>query len=309
MSKRLGFMFAGQGAQFVGMGSDLVDGSDAARQLFEQANAALGRDLTKLCFDGPMEDLTESANCQPAIYTMSLACLAAFQERVPTDPVCCGGLSLGEFAALTAAGSLDFAAGLRLVATRGKLMGEACRATAGGMAAVLNAEPDLVVGICADNGVDVANYNCPGQIVISGPVDGVAQCLSALQEAGVARVIPLKVDGAFHSRLMAPAAEKFAVVLQDVALAAPKPAVAQNFAGALVEDPEAIRENLGRQVTGSVKWEACVRAMMGMGLDALIEFGPGQTLSGFMRRIDRHFPTYHISNREELEKVVGETGG
>ncbi len=307
MAKRLGFMFAGQGAQFVGMGQDIAGNSAAARALFEQGDAALGRGLSQMCFTGPMESLTETRNCQPAIYTMSLACLEAFREQMPgVEPVACGGLSLGEFSALTAAGALGFEAGLKLVARRGELMGEACRASDGAMAAVISAEPALVERICAENDIDVANYNCPGQIVISGSRPGVEAAVTALQDAGVSRVILLNVDGAFHSRLMAPAAEAFAAVLEDVTIGTPACPVAQNVAGGLVTCPEAIKKNVELQVTGSVRWEGCVRAMIEAGAEALIEFGPGKVLSGFMRRIDRKFPTFNIAGSDDLEKVIAQ---
>ena len=304
MATRLGFMFAGQGAQSVGMGQDLADSSAAARQVFAAADAALGRGISELCFHGPLAELTTSANCQPAIYTMSLASLAAFRERCSYDPIVCGGLSLGEFAALTAAGALGFAEGLRLVAARGRLMGEACRTTDGAMAAVLNADPDLVAATCAEHGVDVANYNCPGQIVISGRAVQVQSTVDALSAAGVARIIPLTVDGAFHSRLMAPAAAEFAPILAEAVFSPPSCTLVQNYAGGAASDPVEIRRNLELQVTGSVRWEACARAMLAEGIDALIEFGPGKVLSGFMRRIDRAFPTYSIGTGAELEKVL-----
>jgi len=213
MKRRFGFMFAGQGAQFVGMGKDLVEASAAAREAFMTADRVLGRSVSGLCFEGPAEELTESRNCQPAIYTMSLAALAALDERVPFQPVVTGGLSLGEFAALTAAGTLDFETGIRLVAARGAAMQEACRAVDGAMAAVLNADPALVSDTAARCDVDVANENCPGQIVISGRRDAIQAAIAALHDSGVQRVIPLTVDGAYHSRLMAPAAEQFRVAL------------------------------------------------------------------------------------------------
>jgi len=304
MRKRLGFMFAGQGAQSVGMGQELSEQSDAARALFAKADQALGRDLSGLCFRGPIEDLTNSANCQPAIYAVSLACLAAFEEQCPVEPVACGGLSLGEFSALAAAGALEFADGLKLVATRGALMDEACQAAQGAMAAVLKADPELVQQVCADNDVDVANYNCPGQIVISGASKRVEQAVAALKEAGVSRVIMLTVAGAYHSRLMAPAAEKFGPVLEAARIAAPRCPVAQNVAGALVRDPDEIRRNLALQVTGSVKWEDCVRAMLDAGAEALVEFGPGQVLTGFMRRIDSAVPVFSVSGAADVTEAL-----
>lgn len=303
---KVAFMFAGQGAQAVGMGRDLAETSPAARAWLEQADAAFGRPLTGICFNGPAEELTRSANCQPAITAVSLACLAAFREKIALEPAACGGLSLGEFAALTAAGVMDAADALRLVAARGQFFEEACRSTEGGMAAVLNAEPELVAKVCADNGVDVANYNCPGQIVISGEKALLAKTVEALKAAGVSRVIPLTVDGAFHSRLMGSAAPKFAAVLAGVALRAPSCLVVQNVTGGAVNEPEQIRKNLELQITGSVRWEQDVRAMLATGAEAVVEFGPGTVLSGFMKRIDKTVPCFNVGSAADLQKLLAD---
>jgi [acyl-carrier-protein] S-malonyltransferase len=252
-----------------------------------------------------MEALTESRNCQPAIYTMSAACLAALREQLPDlCPAVCGGLSLGEFAALYAAGVLSFGNGLGLVAVRGRYMQEACRQTDGAMAAVLNADSQLVADVCSRCGIDVANYNCPGQIVISGEKSNVEAAVEALKEAGVSRVVMLNVDGAFHSRLMQPAADCFRNDLAQVTIAAPACQVVQNYAGGLVDDPERIRVNLEAQITGSVRWEECVQAMLDTGINALVEIGPGKVLCGFMKRIDRHFPAFSIGTAEELQQTI-----
>jgi [acyl-carrier-protein] S-malonyltransferase len=302
-------MFAGQGAQFVGMGADLARESVAARAVFERADRVLGLPLSGICADGPLERLTESAVCQPAIYTMSMACVAALRERVALEPLACGGLSLGEFAAVTVAGVLDFDACLPLVAARGRYMGEACRADNGGMAAVLKAQPELVRRVAAEHGVDVANENCPGQIVISGAVAALEQAMAALKAEGVSTVVPLQVDGAFHSRLMAPAAERFAADLAGVSVSRPQCSLVQNVAGATVSDPGAIRANLAAQITGTVRWEACVRAMLQEGVEVLVELGPGNVLSGFMRRIDRGVPVCRAGTLEELNAAVELLGG
>lgn len=302
--KRAGLMFAGQGAQVVGMGRDLYEGSAAARAVFDAADRLLGRSITALCFEGPAEALKASANCQPAIYTMSMACLAALRERLPVEPLICGGLSLGEFAAITCAGSLEFEAGLRLVAERGRLMDEACRAAEGAMAAVIGADTALVEDLCRQHGVDVANYNCPGQVVISGAAPALTRAVEALGAAGVSRVMRLEVAGAFHSRLMAPAAAAFAGVLEAVPLQVPRCAVVQNVPGGLVSDPAALRRNLGAQVAGSVRWESCLRAMLAAGVEVMVELGPGKVLSGFLRRLDRSFPVCSVSSLGDLEAAV-----
>ena len=303
---KVAFMFAGQGAQAVGMGRDLAESSAAARAVFDLANRALGRDIAKICFDGPAEELTRSSNCQAAITTMSLACLAAFRERFATIPAACGGLSLGEFAALVAAGALDAEDAVRLVADRGRFFEDACHAAAGGMAAVLNAEPALVEKICAEHGVDVANCNCPGPIVISGEKTLLGQAVEALKAAGASRVIPLTVDGAFHSRLMAPAVSRFAAVLKGVKLTPPACLVVQNVTGGAVAEPEQIRANLEKQITGSVRWESCVRTMLAAGCEAFVEFGPGTALSGFMKRIDKTLPVFNVGAAADLEKLAAD---
>ena len=304
MTLRLGLMFAGQGAQFPGMGSDLYDAFPAARAVFDRADAILGRSVSQLCFRGTAEELTASANCQPAIYTMSLACLAALREAAAFEQVVCGGLSLGEFGALTAAGALDVREGLPLVAKRGELMDEACRATDGAMAAVLGADPDLVSRVCSDCGMDVANDNCPGQRVISGASSSLDAAVSMLAREGVKKVVKLNVAGAFHSRLMQPAADGFAPVLDACTFQQPACPVAQNVKGGLVESPDEMRENLKAQVTGSVRWHDCVAAMMGLELDMLVEVGPGSVLSGFMKRIDRRFPVARAGKADDIRTLA-----
>ena len=298
--KRVGLMFAGQGAQAVGMGRDLWEQSPAARAVFERADAVLGRSISSLCFAGPAAALTASANCQPAIFTMSLACEAALRERLSVEVVVCGGLSLGEWSAVTCAGMLGFDEALRVVAERGRLMDEACRATAGAMAAVIGADTALVEDVCRRHEVDVANYNCPGQIVISGGRCEVKAAVAALGLAGASRVVMLEVAGAYHSRLMTSAALAFGAVLAPVDLGVPVCPVAQNVPGALVTDAGAIRDNLRAQVNGSVRWEACVRAMLAAGAEVLVELGPGKVLAGFMRRIDRTIPVCSVGSYADL---------
>ncbi len=302
--KRVALMFAGQGAQQVGMGKDLYDNSPAAREVFDKADSILGRSITAACFSGPQEQLTESRTCQPAIYVASIACLAALREAVDFEPVAAAGLSLGEFAACTAAGVFDIQTGLPLVARRGELMQTACRESVGAMAAVLNADPELLARICKQSDVDIANFNCPGQTVISGESGKIDQALTALREAGVKKVVKLDVDGAFHSRLMAPAAEEFGRVLAELTFDRPQFPVAQNVVGQTVSDPAEISRNLEQQITGSVRWEDCVAAMNAEKPDLFIELGPGRVLSGFMRRIDRTATTCNVATSEDLAKTV-----
>jgi len=300
---RVGFMFSGQGAQFPGMGRDLYDASTAAKAVFDEADDVLGRPLSRLCFDGPAEELTSCANCQPAIYTMSQACLAAFHERFPNiAPAVCGGLSLGELSAFCAAGAFGFADGLRVVAKRGELMDSACRETSGGMAAVLGASIEDVSAICKETDVDIANLNCPGQVVISGEKARLAKALEILA-AKQLRAVELTVAGAYHSRLMAGAATAFGEFLAAVPMAATTCPVVQNVTGTVVTDEAERRENLRRQVCSSVRWEECVRTMMTM-CDLLVEFGPGNVLCGFMKRIDRSYPNAPVNSLEALDAVA-----
>lgn len=299
---KTGFIFSGQGAQFVGMGKDLYEQDAAAKAVFDRADEVLGWSISDICFNGPVEKLTESIYCQPAIYTMSMACLAAFKAKFPgIEPVGTAGLSLGEYAALAAAGVLSFEDGLKLLEQRAKFMDEACRATNGGMASVLGGDNDVIAEVCAACDVDVANYNCPGQTVISGDKTKVDTAVEALKEKGMRKVIPLNVAGAFHSRLMAPAGEKLAAVLSDVALNTPKCLVAQNVTGGFVSESAQIRENLAKQVAGSVRWEACVRELIAAGADTIIEFGPGNVLTGLLKRTDSEVTRFNVGTFAELE--------
>jgi [acyl-carrier-protein] S-malonyltransferase len=302
--KKVGLMFAGQGAQFVGMGKDLYENNTAAKAVFDRADSVLGTSLSELCFGGPEDALTDTANCQPAIYAMSIACLEALREKVAFEPIACGGLSLGEFAALHAAGGCDFDTGLKLLQTRGNLMAKACAETNGGMAAVMNAQPELVSNICSQSGIDVANFNCPGQIVISGPKKELKVAMHLLGQAGVSKIIELQVAGAFHSRCMQSAAKEFGSVVDDAELNIPNVPLVQNFTGQFEGAPDKIAENLKAQVTGSVRWEQCVRAMIDADVDALVELGPGKVLTGFVRRIDRRFPVVTVGSLDQVEAAA-----
>ena len=304
---KIGFVFSGQGAQSVGMGKDLCEGSEAAAEIFKQADEVLGWSVSDLCFNGPEEKLTESKYCQPAIYTMSVACLAAFQEKFPSvRQEANGGLSLGEFAALCASGVYGFEDGLKLVAKRGELMDVACKSTNGGMASVLGGDIEIIKEVCDECGIDVANYNCPGQIVISGEKEKVDTAVAELKERGLKRVIPLTVAGAFHSRLMAGAGEEFAKVLEGTELHSPEVTLMQNFPGKAVSDVSELKSNLVSQVAGSVRWEECVREMIELGVDTIVEFGPGRVLTGLAKRTERSLKLFNVNSIDSLEKFVSE---
>ena len=306
---KLAWIFSGQGAQSVGMGRDLYENSAAAKAVFDEADAVLGYSISDICFNGPGEKLTSSIYCQSAIYTMSMACLAAFKERYPDAPapVAAAGLSLGEYAAFACAGFFRFADGLRLVAKRGELMDEACRASEGGMASILGLAPEVIAEVCKEVGIDVANYNCPGQIVISGPKDLVAQAGAILKEKGARRVVPLNVAGAFHSRMMKQAGDALAPVLEATPVDAMTIPAAQNFSGNLESDPAVIKANLREQVAGSVRWDSCVRTLIEQcGVERFIEFGPGTVLSGLVRKIDGTKSVESISGMENIEQFNGQ---
>jgi [acyl-carrier-protein] S-malonyltransferase len=298
------FVFAGQGAQSVGMGKDLYDRSPSARKIFDEADSILGWSVTDVCFNGPAEKLTGSRYCQPAIYTVSMACLAGFLERFPGFlPCAAAGLSLGEYSAMACSQVFSFADGLRLVAKRGELMDKACREKEGGMASIIGLAPEIISEVCAKHDIDVANFNCPGQIVISGPVAPVTAAAAELKEKGARRAVPLNVAGAFHSRLMKSAGDALGEVLKDVDLAAPRIPVAQNFTGTIVSSPDEIRTNLKNQVAGSVRWDSCVRTIAKeFGADTFVEFGPGSVLSGLIRRIDPALNVRNISGMDDIER-------
>ena len=298
------FVFSGQGAQTVGMGRDLYESSAAAKDIFDQADAALGWSISAICFDGPAEKLTESKYCQPAIYTMSCAALAAFKEKYPdVEAIACGGLSLGEYAALFAGEAFSFTDGLKLIARRGELMDAACNETSGGMASVLGGDLDVIKEVCEQCGIQVANFNCPGQVVISGEKEKVTAAVAELKARGLRKVIPLKVAGAFHSKLMATAGEKLSEVLADTPMQMPETPVYHNFTAEVAGNVDELKENLKSQVAGSVRWEECVLKMIAAGGDTMIEFGPGNVLTGLLRRTDKEIKYFNINSIESLNNL------
>lgn len=302
MSK--GLIFSGQGAQKVGMGKSLVEGSATAKAIYEQADAVLGWDepLSKICFEGPEETLTETRVCQPALYVMGYAIAKILEEQGKLDGLSlAAGLSLGELTALAAAESFSFEDGLRVVAERGRLMQEACDASDGAMASMIGGSVEAVQELCATHDVDMANLNCPGQIVISGESAKVAEAVKAAKEAGGFRmVVPLKVAGAYHSRLMQPAKEQFEQFLSTVEIKEPKLTVLSNTTGKAVKTPEEIRTALSKQVVASVLWEDCLREMLTLGVTELYECGPGAALAGMAKRTDRSLQVTSIAEFSDL---------
>ena len=296
-----GILFSGQGAQTVGMGRSLYENSKTARALYEEANEVLGWDLKSICFDGPDETLTETKVCQPALYVQGYALFSILKERGKlNDLKAACGLSLGELTALAAAGVYDFATGLRLVAERGRLMQLACDATKGGMAAVIGGTPEDVQAFCDEFDIEIANLNCPGQIVISGDNAKVIEAVAA-SKGRFKLCKPLNVAGAYHSCLMQSARDAFAEFIKDFDFKAPEIICYTNVTGGQVSDPEAIKEALVSQVVSSVRFEDNLRNMAAdNGLNEFYECGPGKVLAGFAKRIDRSLVVTPMSEFEEV---------
>ncbi len=284
----LALIFSGQGAQKVGMGKSLYEGSPAARALYDEANTVLGWDLKKICFEGPETELTQTKVCQPALFIHGLAVTAALREtgKLPAVKFAMG-LSLGEVTALTAAGVFDFATGLRVVAERGQLMQLACEQSVGGMAAIIGEERARVAGLCAEFGIEAANFNAPGQIIVSGEKSRVDALVAAAKDKGLKRVMALNVAGAYHSRLMEPARAEFAAYLTQINFNRPQFTVFSNTTGQVVSEPAQIREALVKQVVSSVLWEDCMRACAAAGATEFWECGPGGVLAGLARRTEK----------------------
>jgi len=296
-------LFSGQGAQKIGMGADLADKSAAARALYEQADRQLGWPVSETSFRGPEAKLTETRVCQPALYVHGLALLAAYEEMAgkPLRLEAAAGLSLGEYTAHAAAGTFSFSIGLHLVAERGRLMQEACESTAGTMITLLGATAEQAREIAAACNVDVANLNCPGQIVLSGGVKEMEGVAAIAKEKGIRKVIPLKVAGAYHSRLMAAAATGLAPFLAQADIAAPRVPVIANFTADAVPTPEQIRPALEAQVCGSVCWDDSIRRLLAMGIIHFVECGPNAVIAGLIRRIN---PQAHCLSLETYDDLV-----
>lgn len=284
------------------MGRSLYERFATARDLYDQANEVLGWDLKSVSFEGPEAALTETRVCQPALYVHGYVVYSILSEqgKVP-DVAAALGLSLGELTALAAAGVYDFASGLRLVAERGRLMQMACDATSGGMASVIGGSPEAVEELCRAHDIEIANLNCPGQIVISGEKEKVLQAVENAQGRGFKLVKPLNVAGAYHSRLMQPARDAFATFIEDFHFDAPRIAVYTNVTGQSVADSEAIKANLIRQIVSPVQFEACLRqAAIDHSLSQFYECGTGRVLAGLARRTDRALQVTSISEADEF---------
>ena len=307
MAKSVALIFPGQGAQKVGMGLEFYQSSPEAKAIFDEADRICANGLTKVIFEGPEETLTSTAYCQPAILTMSIAALKAFQVHPKFKNISISytaGLSLGEYSALAASGAISFADTLRLVQKRASFMEEATKEAKGAMAAVIGFDKAKLIEICQQTGVEVANFNSNEQIVITGHENKVHAAIEAIKAAGGQKVIPLAVSGAFHSTLMTSAANYFKQVVRDVVIHPTNVKVITNVNAKPQEDADAIRQNLAKQITSSVQWVASIEYMMAQGVTEFIEIGPGKVLKGLIRRIN---PSAVVQNIEKPADIDGLT--
>jgi [acyl-carrier-protein] S-malonyltransferase len=310
MAKKIALLFAGQGAQSVGMGRDLVEQFPVAADLFRRADEILGRKLSEIAWRGPIEELTKTSNCQPALHVHGLACLAALRELTGDFPITgAAGLSLGEMTAHAAAGTFDFATGLKLVQRRGELMDEACAVTSGAMAAMIGADENAVRGLAADADVDIANINASGQIVISGERAKVEAAIGMAKEHGIRRATVLNVAGAYHSRLMETAYRKLGEALVGLSIETPRFAVVSNITGREVKTADEIRRTLQDQVVGTVRWLDCVERLAALGCDFFIELGPGGVLAGLLQRTRKGADVISVSDAESVRKCAERVHG
>ncbi|TVY08782.1 ACP S-malonyltransferase [Paenibacillus cremeus] len=309
---KVAFIFPGQGAQAVGMGKDIYETDSTARGIFDAADAALGFELSKIIFEGPDDELKKTVNTQPALLTTSVAYLELFRAKYGVQPDFVAGHSLGEYSALVAAGVLSFEDAVRTVRARGEFMEQAVPGGLGAMAAVLGAERDALQQLCqavskSGSVVELANLNCPGQIVVSGSKEGVQAIVERGKEAGAKRVIPLEVSGPFHSSLMKPASERLAGVLAAVEMSSASVPVVANVTARPVQRPDEVRHLLVEQVHSSVLWEDSVAWLIEQGVDTFVELGSGTVLAGLVKKIDRSVKVHSINSLEALEKFQSET--
>jgi [acyl-carrier-protein] S-malonyltransferase len=301
------YLFAGQGSQYVGMGKDLYESFPESKAVFDKADKVLGFSISKLCFEGPVEELKKTRNCQPAILTVSIAAFEAFKAKAPShllDAAYVAGLSLGEYSALVAAGALTFEDAVYLVSRRGAFMEAEALAHPGKMASILGLDVEIVQKICHATHAQVANLNSPGQIVISGGVQEITQAVAEAEKAGAKRAIMLEVSGAFHSSLMLGACPKLSSEMEKVTFHHPKIPVVSNVNALVSDAPETIKENLIKQVASNVLWEDSVRFILSKNINIFIEFGPGKVLKGLMRRISDSAEVKNVEKKEDILNLM-----
>jgi len=302
---KIAYIFPGQGSQKVGMGQDLYHSYSLAREIFEEADDALGRPLSRLCFEGPDDELTRTDNVQPAILITSVACLKAVQETANDhlpSPAFVAGHSLGEYTALVAADVLSITDAVRLVQHRGRLMHQAGQKKPGGMIAILGASKEDVEDLCLHSGCTIANINCPGQIVISGSTDNLDKA-DKLAKAKRIRQIPLRVSGAFHSSLMQPAIDEFGEIVSNTTFNQPATPIVANVTAQPLDNVDEIREELLNQLCHCIRWQHSVEYMAQEKVTTFYEIGPGKVLSGLIKRINPELRTLNISNTEEISRL------
>ena len=301
------YIFPGQGAQFVGMGKDLYDNFPAAREVLDKANGILKFVLKNLCFEGPQEELSTTSNSQPAILAASIAALKAFEASglaAQYTPKFSLGLSLGEYTALVAAGCISYEDALVLVRKRGELMEEASKKNPGKMACVIGMEQAAIEELCKGFGCEIANLNCPGQVVVSGKTNNIELLASFAKDKGAKRVIMLEVSGPFHSSLMAPARDKLQDHINKIQFQAPKLSFVSNVDAAVQTDVAVIKDNLIKQVTTRTMWEESIKKVAASGISSYIEIGPGQVLKGLLKKIDPKLIVKNIGTAQDLAPVA-----
>ncbi len=305
--KHIAFLFPGQGAQYVGMGRDVSDAYPEAARVFDEADRILGSSLSRLCFEGPVEELTRTQNCQPAVFVASLACLEALRSVCPgLTPEAVAGLSLGEYTALVAAKVIGFRDGVVLVRARGELMEACARQHPGTMSCVLGLDRDTVAGICSRTHCEIANLNCPGQVVISGRREAVEAASQKAMEQGARRVVPLDVSGAFHSCLMDEASHGLKAKIDRVGFEPARTPVVANVDAKVQTEPALIKQKLIEQVNGPTYWEASMRLLLHRGITTFFEIGPGSVLKGLMKKIDPQARVISVGRAEEVRAWAGQ---